>query len=85
MEYTIVYKTYEQDLKWLKYSLLSVDKFLSGMKEVIIYYHDKCYDNIIQMLNSINLNFKYRLIPVEYDINGYIKQMVVNINLKLCL
>lgn len=77
MEYTIIYKTYENDLKWLKYSLLSVDKFLLGMKEVIIYYHDKCFDNLNIMLNGIKLNFEYRLIPVEYDINGYLKQMVV--------
>ena len=77
MEYTIIYKTYENDLKWLKYSLISVDKFLSEIKEVIIYYHDKCFDNLNNMLNNINLNFKYRLIPIEYDINGYLKQMVV--------
>lgn len=77
MEYTIVYKTYENDLEWLKYSLLSIDKFVSGMKEVIIYYHDKCFDKLIYILNDLNIKFDYRLIAVEYDINGYLKQMVI--------
>jgi hypothetical protein len=79
--FTIVYKTYAQDLHWLEYSLLSLQKFLNpeNVLEIIIYFHDICYDNLIKIINNINLsNFiNYRLIPVHYDYHGYIKQMVV--------
>ena len=38
MSYTIVYKTYENDLQWLYYSLLSVNKYVYDVDEIIIYY-----------------------------------------------
>ncbi len=37
---TVVYKTYNNDLQLLYYSLLSVKKFVRGIKEIIIYCHD---------------------------------------------
>jgi hypothetical protein len=76
--YSIVYKTYKNDLEWLKYSLLSVNKFITDSNyEIVIYYHDECEKDIKSMLSDITLKNNYRLIPVEYDINGYLKQMVV--------
>jgi hypothetical protein len=77
MNYTIVYKTYKNDLEWLKYSILSVDKFLTDNYDILIYYHDECEKDINDILSDLKLKTKYRLIPVSYDINGYLKQMVI--------
>jgi hypothetical protein len=76
--YSIVYKTYKNDIEWLRYSLLSIDKFIVDINyEIIIYYHDECEEYLKNMLSTITLKNEYRLIPVNYDINGYLKQMVV--------
>ena len=74
---TLVYKTYKNDLEWLKYSLLSLKKFVSGYNEIVIY----CEVNAIGELNKIieGLSVSCRIIPVIYDFHGYIKQMVVKI------
>ena len=77
MQFTVVYKTYKNDLKWLRYSLLSLQKYVSDISEMIIYYHDECEKELNDMLETLNLTLKYRLIPVVYDMNGYLKQMVV--------
>jgi hypothetical protein len=77
MKFTVVYKTYKNDLKWLKYSLLSLQKYVSGISELIIYYHDECELDLINLMNELDLKLKTKLIPVTYDMNGYIKQMVV--------
>jgi hypothetical protein len=75
---TIVYKTYNNDLHLIYYSLLSVKKFVSGIKEMIIYCHDACLKKLQKLVNNINLsNIEYRIIPVSYDYHGYLKQMVV--------
>ena len=76
--YSVVYKTYENDLKWLRYSLSSLNKFLTDDNyEIVIYYHDECKDNLDNMISNISFKCQVRLIPVTYDIHGYIKQMVV--------
>jgi hypothetical protein len=76
--YSIVYKTYENDLKWLRYSLLSLNKFLTDDNyEIVIYYHDECKANLDKLVSDIDFKCDVRLIPVTYDIHGYIKQMVV--------
>lgn len=80
MSFTIVYKTYDQDLQWLYYSLLSVNKFVKDIDEIVIYYHDKCEINFKTMMSSIKINIPYRIIPISYDYHGYIKQMVVKLN-----
>lgn len=75
---TVVYKTYKNDIDWLKYSLLTFDKFCTdNIHEIIIYYHDQCERKLFEMLSTIQLKNKYRTIPVVYDIHGYLKQMVV--------
>jgi hypothetical protein len=40
--FTIIYKTYKNDIEWLEYSLLSLKKYLdfSNIYEIIIYSHD---------------------------------------------
>lgn len=75
MSYTIVYKTYTNDLIWLKYSLLSVKTFVSGFEEIIIYCHDVCCGELYELTRKIEI--ACRIIPVSYDYNGYMKQMVV--------
>lgn len=75
---TVIYKTYNNDLQWLYYSLLSIKKFVSGIKEIIIYCHDACLKKLVKLVNNVNLsNIEYRIIPVSYDFHGYLKQMVV--------
>ena len=83
-KFTIVYKTYKNDLEWFKYSLLSLQKNLdkTDIFEILIYTHDVVFgdvNNILmdtKMINFIN----YRVIPVHYNYHGYIKQMVVKCN-----
>jgi hypothetical protein len=74
---TLVYKTYKNDLPWLKYSLLSLKKFVSGYNAIVIY----CEVNAIEDLNKIveDLSISCQIIPVIYDFHGYIKQMIVKI------
>ena len=72
---TLVYKTYQNDLQWLKYSLLSVKKYLSNYKYIIIYCHDVSCGPLNKIIEEVNI--KCRIIPVHYNFNGYIKQMTV--------
>ena len=72
---TIMYKTYENDIEWLKYSLLSVRKYIKGYKNIVIYCHDKALEKLHTMLKDIDMSIT--VIPVTYDFHGYIKQMVV--------
>ena len=72
---TIMYKTYKNDLPWLKYSLLSLLKFYKGEYDLVIYCHDQAVEELSKLLSELKLNPK--VIPVHYDINGYLKQMVV--------
>lgn len=78
MEFTVIYKTYGNDLKWIKYSLISLEKYVSDISETIIYYHDECEVQLVNILDELNLiKLNIRIIPIKYDINGYLKQMVV--------
>jgi len=72
---TVVYKTYGADLKWLYYSLLSLKKFVQGVDEILIYCHDISCGELFALLERIDL--KCRVLPVHYDMHGYIKQMIV--------
>jgi hypothetical protein len=77
MKFTAVYKTYKNDLIWLKYSLISLDKYVSDISEIVIYYHNECEHELKIILENLNIRLKVRTVPVIYDIHGYIKQMVV--------
>ena len=72
---TIVYKTYLNDLPWLKYSLLSLKKYVTNYKNINIYCHDEAYSQLCIMLEEINIECS--IFKVHYDFHGYIKQMVV--------
>jgi len=72
---TIVYKTYRNDLRWLRYSLASLKKFFKHPHKLLIYCHDECIPELEAMLAEGQT--EARVIPVEYDIHGYLKQMVV--------
>ena len=79
--FSIIYKTYKNDLQWLEYSLLSLKKFLdpTNVFELIIYTHDIVFDDVFQLLNKIQLKhfINYRIINVHYNYHGYIKQQQV--------
>jgi hypothetical protein len=83
-KFTIVYKTYKNDLQWIEYSLLSLQKNLdfSNIYELIIYSHDVVYFDIVRMLEKMNMNkyVKNKIIPVHYNYHGYIKQMEIKAN-----
>jgi hypothetical protein len=72
---TVVYKTYANDLVWLKYSLLSLEKQFKHPFKLLIYCHDKAVDGLERLIEEVGVFAK--VIPVTYDINGYLKQMVV--------
>lgn len=74
-DFTIVYITYQPDLVWLRYSLLSLQKFVTGFKELIIYCHDVCCKELYDLVSEIQITC--RIIPVSYDYHGYEKAMVV--------
>jgi hypothetical protein len=75
IELTIVYKTYRNDLRWLKYSLASLEKFFKHPYKLLIYCHDECLPELERMLAEAHA--VARVIAVEYDIHGYLKQQVV--------
>ena len=72
---TVVYKTYANDLVWLKYSLISLEKQFKHPFKLLIYCHDKAVNQLEKLLDEVDVFAK--VIPVTYDINGYLKQMVV--------
>lgn len=73
----MVYKTYKNDLEWLKYSLLSVKKFVTNFKEIVVYCENSAVEECTKILENSTL--PCRIIPVTYDFHGYIKQMIVKI------
>ena len=83
-KFTLVYKTYKNDLEWLRYSLLSLQEFLyvENIFEIIIYSHNVVEKEVHNLLESIQMSHyvQYRVLPVNYNIHGYIKQMVVKAN-----
>ena len=83
-QYTIVYKTYKNDLQWLEYSLESLKKYLVPVNifEIIIYTHDVDYSEVVQLLDKLQIKHfvPYRVLPVAYNFHGYIKQMSVKVN-----
>lgn len=82
--FTIVYKTCQSQLKWLYYSLVSLQKYLdpTNIFEIIIYVHDIVYTDVIRLLDKIYMNnfIKCRLIPIAYNYHGYLKEMVYRAN-----
>jgi hypothetical protein len=71
---TVVYKTYGPDLQWLKYSLISLQKFVV-FSEIVIYVHDAAQEELQVLLKELGLSA--RVIPVTYTMNGYVQQMIV--------
>ena len=79
--YTIVFKTYKNDLKYIKFNLLSLIKYLdfSNIYEIIFYVHDIVNDELLEIIREIKLDeyISFRVIKVHYDYHGYIKQMEI--------
>jgi FkbM family methyltransferase len=80
-KFTIVYKTYKNDLEWLNYSLLSLKKFLdtSNIFEIIIYTHDVVFTDVYNLIKKLDF-LNYRVIPVHYNYHGYVKQMQIKLD-----
>lgn len=80
-KYTIILKTYKNDLKYIKFNLLSLIKYLdfSNIHEIILYVHDIVNNELLTIVKEINLDeyILFRIIPVHYDYHGYLKQMEV--------
>jgi hypothetical protein len=72
-DFTLVYNTYEKDIEWLRYALLSAKKYINT-SNILIYYHNTCEQQLLNMLKEVNINCK--CIPVYYDYHGYLKAMV---------
>jgi len=81
MTYTIVYKTYENDLMWFEYSLKSLLRFVLPFNNIIkllIYCNNLSHNKVKNILALINIkNITIQIVPVNYDYHGYIKQMIV--------
>jgi hypothetical protein len=82
--FTIVYKTYTNDLEWLEYSLLSLKRYLnvSNVYEILLYTHDVSFSDVYNMTVKIQLKHfvNFRIIPIHYNYHGYIKQQVIKAN-----
>lgn len=79
MSYTIVYKTYQNDLEWFEYSVKSLQKHVlpfNSIEKVLIYTHDICFEKVIKMTNVMK-DTNIQVLPVHYNYHGYIKQMIV--------
>jgi hypothetical protein len=72
---TIVYKTFENDLQWLKYSLYSLKKFVTNYNMIIIYCHNVAVEKLNDIIKEVDIIVT--IIPVVYNYHGYIKQMTV--------
>jgi hypothetical protein len=83
-KFTIVYKTYKNDLEWFRWSLLSLKKFLNkeDILEVLVYTHDIVENDVKNILNELQFEsfLPIRIFPIHYNYHGYIKQMVVKVN-----
>lgn len=79
MSYTIVYKTYQNDLEWFDFSIKSLQKYVlpfNLIEKVLIYSHDVCFEKVLNITHIIK-NTHVQVLPVHYDYHGYIKQMTV--------
>lgn len=79
MSWSIVIKTYENDLEWLQYSLKSIAQYVipfNEIYEILIYSHDVCCDKV-KNISKILVGCNVTIIPVNYNYHGYIKQMIV--------
>jgi FkbM family methyltransferase len=83
-KFTLVYTIDKNDIEWFQYSLLSLKKFLDSYNifEIIIYTHDIIYGEVFKILEKLFMKvfFKYRIIGIPYNYNGYIKKMAVKAN-----
>lgn len=77
--FTIVYKTYKNDLLWLEFSLKSLQKYVlpfNQISKILIYTHDVCFSEVEKLSHYVSGIF-IEIKPVHYDYHGYIKQMIV--------
>ena len=77
--FTIVYKIYIIDFNELEKSLLSLIQYLNpeDIFEIILYCHDILRDDVFNLFEKLQVKyyFKYKIIPLHYNYNGYLKQM----------
>lgn len=54
---------------------MALKKFYAGSYKLLIYCHDEAFGDLLKLLEELGIEAK--AIPIHYDINGYLKQMVV--------
>lgn len=70
MTTSIFIKTYKKDLKWLRYSLQSIEKYASGFSEIVIVADEDCKD-------SLASNCTTHYVPIHH--NGYVQQQAIKL------
>ena len=74
MTTSIFIKTWDDDVKWLPNCLRSIDKFGSGIDEVVIATDQSCEHRVTKIAGSA------KVYPVPNWSNGYIQQQWVKLN-----
>jgi len=76
VSYSIFIKTWKEDVKWLPYTLQSIEKYGTGYKEVVIVADRSCLEQV-KSLDTLGL---YEVVAVEDWENGYIQQQWMKLN-----
>ena len=82
MKYSIFYRSYWQDFKWLKYSLESVKKYLNDYSEIVIVVPPHDYDILKEQMKDWDLPkgiVVYRD-PNEFKGDGYLGQQLCKLH-----
>jgi len=74
VSYSIFIKTWKDDVKWLPYTLRSIDLYACGYDEVVIVTDRSC-SNLVKAIAGNN-----RIVVVEDWENGYIQQQWIKLN-----
>jgi glycosyltransferase involved in cell wall biosynthesis len=74
---SVFYKTYGPDLKWLRYSLLSLKKFCKDPYELIIAVEDSAEDALRRIVEYCKLDA--RILPIQYELHGYFEQQLAKL------
>lgn len=77
MSYSIFIKTWKDDVKWLPYTLQSIDKYGKDYDEVVIVTDRSCAEEVKALPEVLNL---YRVVVVEDWGNGYIQQQWIKLS-----
>ena len=74
---SVFYKTYGPDLKWLRYSLLSLKKFCKDPYKLIIAVEHSAEDAVHCILSHCKLDA--HVVPIQYELSGYFEQQLAKL------